>query len=76
MTWASLILTLLKLATSLVGWMRDRNLIQQGQDQAIAKASLEVLEATASGKEIRERIRGLDDDSADALWSQMIEPRN
>ena len=76
MTWASFILALLKLATSLVGWMRDRNLIQQGQDQAIAKASLEVLEATASGKEIRERIRGLDDDSADALWSQMIEPRN
>ena len=73
MTWASLILALIKLALSLTTWAREKELLQAGQDKAIATASLEVLEATTAGKELRDRITAMDDPEVDDLWRRMTE---
>lgn len=73
MTWASVILALLQLARSLLSWTREKDLLKAGQDQAIAKASLEVLEITKTGRELRERIAAMDDAAAEELWRKMID---
>ena len=73
MSWISLILAVLKLISSIVVWARERQLLQAGQDQAIAQASLQVLAATASGHELRQRIEAMTDPEAEELWRRMIE---
>lgn len=72
MSWISLISPLLQIALTLIKWGQQRSLLNAGQDQAIAKVSLDILESTQSGKMLRERIRALDDDTADKLWDDML----
>jgi hypothetical protein len=73
MNWSSLIISLIRLAIALTVWVREKDLLKAGQDQAIAKASLEMLEATKRGQAIREAIASLDDQSASKLWESMID---
>jgi hypothetical protein len=73
MNWSSLIISLIRLAIALTVWVREKDLLKAGQDQAIAKASLEMLEATKRGQAIREAIASLDDQSANKLWESMID---
>jgi hypothetical protein len=73
MNWSSLIISLIRLAIALTAWTREKGLLKAGQDQAIAKASLEMLEATKRGQAIREAIASLDDQSASKLWESMID---
>jgi len=70
-SWASIILTGLKLLTSIMGYLNDRRMIQAGEDRAIARASLELLEQTAEGKALREQIKNLTDQEASDLWDRM-----
>lgn len=72
MTWTSLILAVLKLATSLIGFANQRSAIEAGQDKEIARAALMVLEATTYGKELRASIAALTDEEADDLWDRMV----
>lgn len=72
MNWVSLIITLLKLATSLTSWLRERQALEAGRDKEIARASLAVLEATQYGTELRRRIETMEDPSAEALWREML----
>ena len=73
MNWVSLILALLKAATSLTQWLREKQALEAGRDKEIARASLAVLEATASGNELRRRIEAMDDPEAEDLWRRMLE---
>lgn len=73
MKWASIIISILRLAQSLIDWRRSSEYLAQGEDKAIAKAALDVLEATNYGKLLRERIRQSDDDAADRLWDEMTD---
>ena len=72
-TWITIAVTLLKLAHSLVEWLNKRNMLQAGQDQAIAAAALLVFEETEAGKQLREHIENLEEDDALALWDRMLE---
>lgn len=71
MSWASIILTGLNLLSSLMNYFNEKNLIKQGEDKAIAKASLLLLEMTEEGKNIRERINKLSDSESEELWDRM-----
>ena len=66
MTWVSLALALLKFVNSIMTWARERELITKGYDQAIAEQSAAILEKTAAGKAILERVNALSDDNVDA----------
>lgn len=66
MTWVSLALTLLKIAASIITWARERELISQGYDQAIAEQSQAILAKTVAGKAIMEKVNALSDDDVDA----------
>ena len=71
MSWISLIVTGLKLLTSIMAYLNDKRLIQAGEDKAVARAALELLEKTQQGKELRERVKGLSDQEASDLWDSM-----
>jgi hypothetical protein len=71
MSWISLIVTGLKLLTSIMNYLNDKRLIQAGEDRAVARAALELLEKTQQGKELRERVKGLSDQEAADLWERM-----
>jgi len=70
-SWASIILTGLKLLMSIMSYLNDRKMIQAGEDRAIARASLELLEQTQEGKALREHVKGLSDTEAADLWDRM-----
>lgn len=72
MSWISALPTVLQLVLTILKWAQQKQLLAAGQDQAIAEMSLQILESTKAGKEIRERIRALDDDTADKLWDDML----
>lgn len=73
MNWVSLIIALLKAATSLTSWLREKQALEAGRDKEIARASLAVLEATAYGNELRRRVAAMEDPEAEALWNKMLE---
>ena len=73
MTWTNLILPILNLALTLLKFAQQRQLLQAGQDKAIAMAALQVLENTQNGKAIRESVRKLSDTEATTLWDEMLD---
>lgn len=72
MSWVSFIVTLLKLAVSLTGWLKERRQIKAGEDALIASAALAVLEKTQKGKELRQYIDSLGDEDALSVWERML----
>ena len=72
LTWVSLAVTLLKLANSLIGWLKSRDMIKAGEDRLIASTALAIFEETQAGKELRQHIENLEEDEALALWNRML----
>ena len=72
MTWLKILPTALSIILTILKWAQERQLLKAGEDQAVAKAALEILETTRAGKELREKIRTLPDDTSDKLWDDMI----
>ncbi len=66
MSWLSLALTLLKVALAIMTWIRQRELIAQGYDQAIAETALAIAAKTAAGRKIMERVNAMSDEDIDA----------
>lgn len=68
----NIVLTLLGFAKSLMQWLHDRRMIQAGEDAAVARAALAVLETTAEGKRLRDHVKTLETAEEDALWDRML----
>ena len=65
MTWVSLALSLLKLVNMIMGYVRERELISKGYDQAIAEVTQSILVKTTAGKAIMEKVNALSDKEVD-----------
>lgn len=65
MSWVSLALALLKFVNNIMIWARERELISEGYDQAIAEISQAILAKTAAGKAIMEKINAMSDSEVD-----------
>lgn len=72
MSWTSVILSGLALLNSLMKWAMEKRAITMGEERQVAKATLELLEQTKEGKELRDRIRKLDDAESNDLWDRMV----
>jgi hypothetical protein len=72
MSWASIIVTILKLILTGMSWLKDRDLMKAGEDTAVAKAALEVLDATTEGQRLRNMLAMHDDAEAEMLWNRML----
>lgn len=71
MNWIDIILSGVKLAISIMTYLNDRQLLKAGEDKAVARMALELLEQTAEGKALRDSIRGLSDPEVADLWDRM-----
>lgn len=65
MSWVSLALALLRFVNNLMTWMRERELVSEGQDIEIARQSSAILAKTKIAKEIRDEIAGMDSKAVD-----------
>lgn len=65
MSWISLALALLKFVNSIMNYARERKLISQGYDQAIAEVTQSILIKTEAGKKIMERVNAMSDQEVD-----------
>lgn len=65
-TWTSVILALLKIVNAIMGAVNREQLMQAGADAEIAKVSASILEKTAAGKAIMERINAMSESEVDA----------
>jgi hypothetical protein len=74
MGWLSLALTLLKIVNTIMTWARERELVSQGYDAAIAEVSQSILVKTTEGKRIMERVNEMSDQDVDAEL-RGLEPR-
>ncbi len=71
MTWVSLILALLQVASGLLSWMKSRQALQQGEDEAIAKATAAILVQTVASKKIMADIMGMTDTQVDEALKKL-----
>lgn len=71
MSWGAIISMGLQLILQVLTWANQKKLIDAGRDREIAAGALRVLDNTAAGKIIRDRVRKLDDASANQLWKDM-----
>lgn len=65
-SWISLALALLRLVNGIMTWARERELISQGHDAAIADMAQQILVKTTAGKAIMERVNAMDEATVDA----------
>jgi hypothetical protein len=70
--WFQLLMLLLRAAFGLFMWLRDRQLIKQGEDAAVARAAKALLESTAKGKALRDHVKSLSQTEEDDLWDRMV----
>ena len=66
MAWVSLALALLKLVNGIMTWARERELISEGYDKAIAEVSQSILVKTDAGKKIMEKVNAMAPEEVDA----------
>lgn len=66
MSWVSLALALLKFVNSIMNYARERKLISQGYDQAIAEVTQQIMVKTEAGKKIMEKVNAMSDAEVDA----------
>lgn len=65
-TWIGLALQLLKLVNSIMLWAKERELISEGYDKAIAEQTQLILVKTEAGKRIMEKVNAMSDAEVDA----------
>ena len=66
MGWVSLALALLRFVNGIMNWARERELISQGYDEAIAEVTQSILVKTTAGKAIMEKVNAMSDAEVDA----------
>jgi len=66
MTWVSLVLAILKVVSSIMDYVNQEKLVQSGYDKAIADVSAAILQKTAAGKAIMEKVNAMSDSDVDA----------
>jgi hypothetical protein len=70
-SWVELALALIKGANALLTWARERELISEGQDKAIAQASAEILVNSQFAKSVMQRMSALNEQQTDDVLKQL-----
>lgn len=74
MSWVSLAVLFLKLASGIVTWAKERELINNGQRQEIARQALAIAAKVHNRDQIREQVDALPEDQVD-LGLHELEPK-
>jgi hypothetical protein len=74
LTWAEIVLLILKIANAIMGELGNQRQFQAGADAEIAKISAAILRKTQAGKAIMEKVDALSDADVDAAL-RGLEPK-
>ena len=74
LTWASLVLAVLKAAITIMNYFDREAMIKSGYDKAFAEAGQEIMRKTAAGKAILEKVNAMSDGEVDDAL-RGLEPR-
>jgi len=74
MSWVSLIIALISAFSKIYDWVRERQLISEGEDRQIAKALAENLRKTNYAKQALADAKSMSDAEL-AEWLRRFEPR-
>lgn len=66
MSWVVLAIQFLKWANSLISWARERELINEGQRQEVARQTLAIAAKVRTRDQIMEQVNAMSDDEVDA----------
>lgn len=69
--WLQLTLAILQAAVALVGFLKERKLLDAGRDQEVARVALAILEKTDAGKKIAAKVAAMKDDEVDSLLKDL-----
>lgn len=72
--WIKIALLLLDIVDKIVNWTREQNMINQGRDEEIARATAAILSKTEYAKNVRAKIASMDDKAVDAALRD-LEPK-
>lgn len=72
-TTLKIVLGLISIAQQLFSWMKSQKDFNAGHDNAVATASLALLETTTQGKALRDSVRKMSETDADKLWGDMLD---
>jgi hypothetical protein len=64
-TWAEIILLLLKVVNAIMGEVNDQRQFHAGADAEIAKISAAILQKTTAGKAMMEKVNAMSDKEVD-----------
>ncbi len=67
MTWVNIALLLLQTAASLISWLREKNQLDAGRDQEIAKTTAAILVQTQSARDVMAQVTGFSDEQVDTM---------
>jgi hypothetical protein len=70
MPWLSILSGVLKLAKFIAGLMKDRQLLDAGEQKAIAKSLLAVADAVGVSKAVEDEIAAMTDEQVDAALEE------
>lgn len=74
MTWVSFALALLKFVNSIITWARERELISEGYQQAVAEQALAIAAKVQTLDQIREKVDAMSDDEVDQALRDLVPP--
>jgi hypothetical protein len=67
-----LVVQAIKFAKSIWGMTKSTETVTPTQDAEVAKASMELLNSTATGQLILDKVAALPEDEAHKLWEEML----
>ncbi len=72
MSWGQVVIAALQAIATIIAWIQSRKAFKEGEDAAVARAGLKVIEATEEGKRLRRIVANLSDQEAESLWKRML----
>ena len=73
MSWISILLTVLKIAGAIAGYLKDKQLLLAGEDAAVGRAAVEVLKVTEYGRKLMAKVDAMNDEELSDLEKRLEE---
>ena len=71
MSWLAIAKLLLQLTNNIMDWVQEKQLLDAGEDKAIAKASLAVLAKTQAGRDYLAKLQAMTDKQVDDVLAEL-----
>ena len=71
MSWFKIVLYALKIAGAIAGYLKDKQLLQAGEDATLGRAAVEVLKVTEYGRKLMAKVDAMNDEELSDLEKRL-----